>query len=52
VGETVRYVAHREETLPEGRTRETYGIGPRYRELRGDEAAPRADVLRPASSGA
>src|SRR5262245_2796863 len=39
VGETVRYVAHREETLPEGRTREIYGIGPRYRELRGDEVA-------------
>src|SRR5262249_37014358 len=39
VGETVRYVAHREEALPEGRTREIYGIGPRYRELRGDEAA-------------
>jgi len=28
VGETVRYVAHREETLPEARTREIYGIGP------------------------
>ena len=39
VGETVRYVAHREETLPEGRTRDIYGIGPRYRELRGDEPA-------------
>ena len=39
VGETVRYVAHREETLPEGRTREIYGIGPRYKELRGDETA-------------
>jgi hypothetical protein len=39
VGETVRYVAHREETLPEGCTRELYGIGQRYRGLRGDEAA-------------
>lgn len=39
VGGTVRYVAHREESLPEGRTREIYGIGPRYRELRGDETA-------------
>lgn len=39
VGETVRYIAHREESLPEGRTREIYGIGPRYRELRGDEQA-------------
>jgi hypothetical protein len=28
VGDTVRYVAHREETLPEGRTREIYGIDP------------------------
>jgi hypothetical protein len=39
VGETVRYIAHREESLPQGRTREIYGIGPRYRELRGDEQA-------------
>jgi hypothetical protein len=39
VAETVRYIAHREETLPEGHTREIYGIGTRYRELRGDEAA-------------
>lgn len=39
VGETVRYIAHREEGLPQGRTREIYGIGPRYRELRGDEQA-------------
>ena len=39
VGDTVRYVADREESLPEGRTREIYGIGPRYRDLRGDENA-------------
>jgi hypothetical protein len=39
VADTVRYVAHREESLPEGRTREIYGVGPRYRELRGDETA-------------
>jgi hypothetical protein len=46
VGETVRYVAHREETLPEGRTREIYGIGPRYRELRGDDVWPRRSRRR------
>lgn len=35
----VRYLSHREEQLPDGRKRELYGLGPRYRELRGDEAA-------------
>ncbi len=38
VGRSVRYVAHREEGLPEGRKgRELYGLGERYRGLRGDE---------------
>ena len=35
----VRYIAHREEHLPEGEKRELYGIGPRYRAFRGDEKA-------------
>ena len=39
IGRAVRYIAHREERLPEGRTRELYGIGERYRALRGDEPA-------------
>lgn len=33
----VRYISHREEGLPRGRTRTLYGIGERYRALRGDE---------------
>lgn len=38
VGRSVRYVAHREEDLPEGQKgRELYGVGERYRALRGDE---------------
>src|SRR5262245_9342386 len=39
VGQTVRYIVHREEGLRDGRTRELYGLGPRYRDLRGDEDA-------------
>lgn len=41
VGAHVRYVAHREEGLTDGRRREIYGIGERYRALRGDEPAIR-----------
>src|SRR5438132_7633032 len=37
----VRYIAHREEGLTDGRRRELYGIGQRYRALRGDEPAIR-----------
>jgi hypothetical protein len=37
----VRYIAHREEGLTDGRSRELYGIGDRYRALRGDESAIR-----------
>ncbi len=37
----VRYIAHREEGLTDGRRRELYGIGDRYRALRGDEPAIR-----------
>jgi hypothetical protein len=37
VGAQVRYIAHREEGLTDGRRRELYGIGDRYRALRGDE---------------
>jgi hypothetical protein len=33
----VRYIAHREEGLTDGRPRELYGIGERYRAFRGDE---------------
>ena len=40
-GEQVRYIAHREEGLQHGERRELYGIGARYRALRGDEAAIR-----------
>lgn len=35
----VSYISHREEALPKGHTRELYGIGDRYRALRGDERA-------------
>ncbi|PYQ41697.1 MAG: hypothetical protein DMF77_15190, partial [Acidobacteria bacterium] len=35
----VRYISHREERLPDGRQRELYGIGARYRAFRGDETA-------------
>jgi hypothetical protein len=41
VGAEVRYIAHREEGLIDGRRRELYGIGDRYRALRGDEKAIR-----------
>jgi hypothetical protein len=41
VGSQVRYISHREEELTDGRRRELYGIGERYRALRGDEAAIR-----------
>jgi hypothetical protein len=37
----VRYIAHREEGLINGQRRELYGIGERYRLLRGDEPAIR-----------
>ena len=37
----VRYIAHREEGLTDGRRRELYGIGERYRSFRGDEGAIR-----------
>jgi hypothetical protein len=33
----VRYIAHREEGLTDGQRRELYGIGDRYRAMRGDE---------------
>lgn len=39
VARTVQYLSHREEHLPEGAKREIFGIGERYRALRGDEAA-------------
>ena len=41
VGAQVRYIAHREEGLTDGRRREIYGIGERYRALKGDEPAIR-----------
>lgn len=37
----VRYIAHREEGLTDGRRRVLFGIGERYRALRGDESAIR-----------
>jgi len=40
-GAQVRYIAHREEGLTDGQRRELYGIGERYRALRGDERAIR-----------
>ena len=40
-GGQVRYIAHREEGLTDGQRRELYGIGERYRALRGDEKAIR-----------
>jgi hypothetical protein len=39
VARTVQYLSHREEHLPEGAKREIFGIGERYRALRGDEQA-------------
>ena len=41
----VRYIAHREERLPDGGRRELYGIGARYRAFRGDEGAIRKALL-------
>ena len=41
----VRYIAHREEGLPEGKGRELYGIGPRYRAFRGDAKAMQRALL-------
>ena len=41
VGAQVRYIAHREEGLTDGRRRELYGIGDRYRAMKGDERAIR-----------
>ena len=46
----VRYIAHREEGLTDGRRRELHGIGERYRALRGDEPAIRK-ALREDSRG-
>jgi len=40
-GAQVRYISHREEGLTDGRRRELYGIGERYRALRGNEPAIR-----------
>jgi len=40
-GGQVRYIAHREEALTDGQRRDLYGIGERYRSLRGDERAIR-----------
>jgi hypothetical protein len=37
----MHYIAHREEGLTDGRRRDLYGIGERYRALRGDEPAIR-----------
>ena len=37
----VRYIAHREEGLTDGQRRELYGIGERYRLMRGDETVIR-----------
>ena len=44
----VRYIAHREEGLPNGERRELYGIGPRYRAFRGDEKAMRKALVEDA----
>ena len=35
----LRYISHREERLPGGERRELFGLGDRYRALRGDEKA-------------
>lgn len=40
-GAQVRYIAHREEGLTNGHRRELYGIGERFRAMRGDEPAIR-----------
>jgi hypothetical protein len=41
VGAQVRYIAHREEGLTDGRRRDLYGIGDRYRVMKGYERAIR-----------
>jgi hypothetical protein len=41
VGAQVHYISHREEGLVGGQRRELFGIGERYRALRGDESAIR-----------
>ena len=43
--DNLRYIAHREEALPDGRRRELYGIGARYRAFRGDEHAIRRALV-------
>ena len=40
-GAQVRYIAHREEGLTNGHRRELYGMGERFRAMRGDEPAIR-----------
>jgi len=40
-GAQVRYIAHREEGLTNGHRRELYGIGERFRAMKGDEPAIR-----------
>jgi hypothetical protein len=49
-GAQVRYIAHREEGLTDGQRRELYGIGERYRAMRGDEPAIRK-ALREDANG-
>jgi hypothetical protein len=44
----IAYISHREEQLREGRTRPLYGIGERYRALRGDERAIKLAFCRDA----
>jgi hypothetical protein len=39
VSQQIRYISHREERLPSGDRRELFGIGDRYKALRGDEKA-------------
>lgn len=39
MSQQIHYISHREERLPEGQWRELFGIGDRYRALRGNEKA-------------
>jgi hypothetical protein len=39
VPQQIRYISHREERLQGGERRELFGIGDRYKALRGDEKA-------------
>jgi len=39
VPQQIRYISHREERLPSGERRELFGVGDRYKALRGDEKA-------------